>query len=96
MADDTMGQLVAEFRALGDADRRAILARLSFDERRRFEAALRPVVGDSYSADIAGLAAGGDGLTGLARTALAAAMAEVPMVAATSHRPTLLDRLWRR
>jgi hypothetical protein len=91
-----MRQLVAEFRALGDADRRAILARLSFDERLRFEAALRPVAGEGYSADIAALAAGGEGLTALARTTLAAAMAEVPMVVAMAHRPTLLDRLWRR
>ncbi|MEH3040418.1 MAG: hypothetical protein PGN21_10195 [Sphingomonas paucimobilis] len=93
-ADDTLRDIVAEFRALGEADRRAIVARLRFDERMRFEAALRPRAAmDGISPELAALAQG-DGLTEAARAALSAALGERPAPAPV--RPTLIDRLWRR
>lgn len=92
--DDALGRIVAEFRVLGEADRRAILAHLNFDERLRFEAVLHPRPGASgVSPELAALAQD-DGLTDAARTALSSALAEAPVPPA--HRPTLFDRLWRR
>lgn len=95
-ADDTLREIVAEFRALGEGDRRAILARLSFDERMRFEAALHPRDAScDISPELVALAQG-DGLTEAARGALSAALGDRPAPSPPAHRPTLIDRLWRR
>jgi hypothetical protein len=94
--DAAMDRLIAEFRTLGDADRRAILARLSFDERLRFDARMRPET-EVYSTQIAAIVAGdGAGLTATAQAALRAAMAQGPAVASPAYQPSLFDRLWRR
>ncbi len=97
-ADPALAMLVAEFRTLGDADRRAILARLRFDERLRFETAARSVADDGgYSPDVATLVeTGGAGLTVAAQAALVHALAAGPTVTAPPCRPTLFDRLRRR
>lgn len=96
-AEDTLPAIVAEFRALREADRRAILSRLSFDERMRFTAALDPrPVPDDISPELAALAQGGDGLTETARAAFAAVLGDRPAPSSPAHRPTLIERLWRR
>lgn len=97
--DAAMDALIAEFRTLDAADRRAILSRLRFDERMRFEAAATRSASEAHacSPDIAALAeTGGAGLTDAARAALAEALAAGPVASPPPVRPSLFDRLWRR
>jgi len=93
-ADDALRQIVAEFRALGAADRRGVLSHLRFDERLRVEAVLHPGAAPSgVSPELAALAQEEGGLTDAARAALSAALATPSPPPA---RPTLIDRMWRR
>ncbi|KQM61716.1 MULTISPECIES: hypothetical protein [unclassified Sphingomonas] len=96
--DDNLHQIVTEFRALREADQRAVLSRLRFDERLRFEAVLHPGAESSgVSPDLAALARGeGAGVTDAARAALSAALGEGVAAPLPVHRPSLIDRLWRR
>lgn len=94
-ADEALHTIADEFRALGEADRRAILSHLRVDERLRFEAVLNPVAhADGVSPELAALAGREGGLTDAARSALSMALAERPVTPAA--RPTLIDRMWRR
>lgn len=93
-AEVALSQIVAEFRALGAADRRAILTHLRFDERLLLEAVLRPgVPAGGVSPELAALAQDMSALTEAARTALSAALATPPP---PPPRPTLIERMWRR
>lgn len=94
-ADTALREIVVEFRALQEADRRAILSHLRFEERLRFEAVLHPDTGASdVSPELAALAREEGALTVAARTALSSALTETSLPPA--RRPTLIDRLWRR
>ena len=94
-ADDALHAIVTEFRALREADRRAILSHLRFDERLRLEAVLHPgEAANGVSPELAALTQGEGELTDAARTALSAALAE--RRAMPAHRPTLIERMWRR
>lgn len=93
-ADEALRQIVAEFQALGAADRRSVLSHLRFDERLRFEAVLHPEPAASgVSPELAALARDVGGLTEAARAALSAALATQ---SPPPRRPTLIERMWRR
>lgn len=93
-AEAALSQVVAEFRALGAADRRAILTHLRFDERLRLEAVLRPgPPASGVSPDLTALVHDMSALTEAARAELSAALATPPP---PPRRPTLIERMWRR
>lgn len=96
--EPSMHAPVARLRDLPAADRRAVLARLSADERRDVMRAMvrapDEAVASPYAADIAARIAGADAaMTPAARTVLVQAVDDASAPVAVGAGPSLLTRL---